>query len=277
MDRKARILAPLDARGRGLEIGPSHNPVAPKRAGYAVDILDHADRAALVEKYREHGVDLDAIEEVDFVWSGGSYAELTGRRGYYDWIIASHVIEHMPDLIGFLNDCDALLGEGGVLSLAVPDKRYCFDRLRAPTGLSQLIDAHLQGRSNHTPGQVADYFLNVVKLDGRIAWDAALAQGRSLDAVEFVHTAQDASAGMDAVRQHDAYLDIHAWCFTPSGFRLLLDDLHRLGLVALRESAFGDTHGHEFYVALSRDGAGPGRDRLALMREAETEMAACAL
>lgn len=277
MDRKARILAPLDARGRGLEIGPSHNPVAPKREGYDVEVLDHADRAALVNKYRDHGVDLDAIEEVDFVWKGGSYAELTGRSAHYDWIIASHVVEHVPDLVGFLNDCDTLLREGGVLSLAVPDKRYCFDRLRALTGLSQLIDAHLQGRRNHSPGQVADYFLNVVKLDGRIAWDAALAVGRSLSSVEFVHTVQDANTGMDAVRKHDAYLDIHAWCFTPSWFRLLLDDLNRLGLVALRERSFSATQGHEFYIALSRDGAGPDRDRLALMREAETEMAACAL
>ncbi|WP_157499650.1 hypothetical protein [Lysobacter sp. Root983] len=50
-----------------------------------------------------------------------------------------------------------------------------------------------------------------------------------------------------------------------------------MGLVALSERSFSATQGHEFYIALSRDGAGPDRDRLAPMREAETEMAACAL
>lgn len=76
-----------------------------------------------------------------------------------------------------------------MLSLAVPDKRYCFDRFRPLTGLSQLVDAHLEPRAHHNPGGVADCFLNVVKLEGRIAWDGQLAQGRRLGEVEFAHTA----------------------------------------------------------------------------------------
>ncbi|WP_147300618.1 hypothetical protein [Lysobacter silvisoli] len=163
-----------------------------------------------------------------------------------------------------------------MLSLAVPDKRYCFDRFRPSTGLSQLVDAHLEPRAHHNPGRVADYFLNVVKLEGRIAWDGQHAQGRRLGEVEFAHTAQDARRGIEAAGQ-GAYPDIHAWCFTPNWFRLLLGHLHRLGLAALRESSFHPTVGHEFYVALSRGGSGSGQDRLALLQASEREMAACAL
>ena len=37
----------------------------------------------LVEKYTGHpGVDTDKIEEVDFVWQGESYAELTREAGF---------------------------------------------------------------------------------------------------------------------------------------------------------------------------------------------------
>src|SRR5690606_33473322 len=127
-DRRAILLSMLDRDGRGLEIGPSHNPVAPKREGFRVEVVDHADRATLVGKYRGHGVDVDLIEDVDFVWSGESYAELTGKSSHYDWIIASHVIEHVPDLVGFVKACAEVLHDGGVLALAVPDKRFCFDR-----------------------------------------------------------------------------------------------------------------------------------------------------
>lgn len=277
MDRRERILQPLDRKGKGLEIGPSHNPVAPKSAGYDVDILDHCDQAALIEKYSDHGVDLDAIEKVDFVYDGRRYAELTGHTGHYDWIIASHVVEHVPNLIGFLNDCDELMRDGGVLSLAVPDKRYCFDRLRPLTGLSQVIDAHLENRRIHSAGKVADYFLNVVKLEGRISWNAPLAQGKSLQDIEFVHGLADAIRGMDAVTRHSAYLDIHAWCFTPSSFRLLIDDLYNLGLIRLRELSVHDTEGNEFFVALSRHGGGHGLDRRVLLQRSEAEIAQCPL
>lgn len=30
----------VDRKGLGLEIGPSHNPLAPKRQGFSVSILD---------------------------------------------------------------------------------------------------------------------------------------------------------------------------------------------------------------------------------------------
>ena len=40
------------------------------------------------------------------------------------------MIEHTPDLIAFLADCDAVLKDTGVLSLVIPDKRYSFDRFR---------------------------------------------------------------------------------------------------------------------------------------------------
>lgn len=276
MDRKARILAPLDVKGRGLEIGPSHSPIAPKREGFDVNVLDHSDRAGLVQKYQAHGVDLDAIEEVDFVWKGGRYVDLIGRDRY-DWIIASHAIEHMPDLVGFLNDCDALLREGGVLSLAVPDKRYCFDRFRPLTGISQLVDAHFEDRRNHSPGRVADYFLNVIRMRECLSWDQGVADLSTKEDVEFVHTTDEAISGIRAIMQDNAYLDIHAWCFTPSSFRLLMDDLHRLKLVELRESSFHPTVGNEFFISLSRSGHGPGIDRLALLQQAETEMAVCAM
>ncbi len=276
MDRKERILQPLDRAGKGLEIGPSHNPVAPRRDGFDVDILDHCDRDGLVAKYRDHGVDLDAIEDVDFVYDGRRYPELTGRREHYDWIIASHVIEHVPDFVAFLNDCDELLREGGVLSLAVPDKRYCFDRLRPLTGLAQLVDAHVEGRRTPSVGQVAEYFLNVVKLNGHISWNADMAQANAPQGVEFVHGLDDAKRGMESVR-HGAYLDVHAWCFTPSSFRLLVEDLYQLGLTRLRERSVHDTVGNEFFVSLSRDGAGHGMDRRELVRQTEAEVARCAL
>ena len=124
MERNDKILEHVHRSGKGIEIGPSIDPIAPKREGFDVDVIDHMNRADLVAQYDVHGYDTNVIEDVDFVWTGERYADLVGKTGHYDWIIASHVIEHIPDLVGFLVECSELLNEDGVISLVVPDKRY---------------------------------------------------------------------------------------------------------------------------------------------------------
>jgi hypothetical protein len=49
--------------------------------------------------------------------------------------------EALVDLIRFLNDCDSLLKKAGILSLAVPNKRYSFDHFRPITGIGRVVDA----------------------------------------------------------------------------------------------------------------------------------------
>ncbi|MDT8405684.1 MAG: methyltransferase domain-containing protein [Methylococcales bacterium] len=187
MNRKEKILQHIDKDGYGIEIGPSHNPIASKKEGYKVQIIDHMSREELIKKYQDHGVNLGNIEEVDFVWQGEEYSELTSKSKYYDWIIASHVIEHAPDLIAFLNDCDTILKDEGVISLVIPDKRYCFDHYRPITGISKIIDNHFQKNRIHSPGTVAEYYLNVVAKQKKIAWDSN-ADGE----YSFVHSLEDA-------------------------------------------------------------------------------------
>jgi hypothetical protein len=101
MTREETILSHIKRDGLGLEIGAGCAPVAPKKQVFRVHVLDHCDKKALIEKYRRHEVNIENIEEVDFVWDGRSYTELIGRRHIYDWIIGSHVLEHTTDLIGF--------------------------------------------------------------------------------------------------------------------------------------------------------------------------------
>src|SRR5437660_8728716 len=171
MRREEIILSHIKRDGLGLEIGAGHAPVAPKKQGFRVHVLDHCDKKALIEKYRPHGVNIDNIEEVDFVWDGRSYTELIGRRHVYDWIIGSHVLEHTTDLIGFLNDCDSLLKKDGVLSLAVPDKRYCFDRFRPLRRIGRVMDVARNPQKIHSAGTGAEYFLTVTRKSGLITWD----------------------------------------------------------------------------------------------------------
>jgi predicted SAM-dependent methyltransferase len=127
-----------------MEIGPSHRPIAPKADGWMTTVVDHASRADLAKKYAEHDVDLSQLEEVDVVWDGGDLAAQapSERRANYDAIIASHVLEHIPDPISFLISAHALLKPGGMILLALPDKRYCFDFFAPLTSTGDWLSAY---------------------------------------------------------------------------------------------------------------------------------------
>jgi len=245
LDRVQKALVLVDRAGLGLEIGPSHSPMAPKRQGFAVHVVDHLTGPELRQKYQGHPVDLDAIEEVDFVWHGEPLPELVGGRDRYHWIVASHVIEHIPDVVAFLQGCEQVLRPGGVLSLVVPDKRSCFDHFRPLTTTGELLDAHLDGRRRPTPGQVFDHHAGAVALDHDIAWSLGRA-GR----FNLVHQFAEAKQQWDRARTSDDYIDVHLWRFVPDSFRLILQDLRQLGLTSFVVKKMFDTESHEFHMTL---------------------------
>lgn len=268
MSRSDALLSMFDASGQGLEIGPSFNPLLPKSGGYRVDILDHLTADGLRDKYRNAGVDISRIEEVDYVSDGGSIAELIGKRGHYDYCVALHVIEHSVDLIGFLKDCECLLKPEGVLVLAVPDKRFGFDILRPCSSTGDVLRAHLQGAKVHDIGKIFDEMAYNCLRGGHAAWPPGapgdLAFFRSLPA------AQQAYERFASTHE---FVDIHAWQFTPSSFRLIAHDLAELGMTMLRERGFIAPGSGEFYVTLSKQAAGYSGDRLRLAQEALMELA----
>jgi predicted SAM-dependent methyltransferase len=267
MTREEKLLYKVDRTSLGVEIGPSHRPIAPKKSGYNVHIIDHMNKVQLIKKYTDHNVDVSQIEDVDFIWNGESYSELTKRKHFYSWILASHVIEHTPDIISFINECDEILKEEGVLSLAIPDVRYCFDYFRPITGVSKVIDAYCHKNKIHTPGTTAEYFLNFCKRDGNISWSEGYKGELSLE-----FSKEDAYNQMNTVIRDKAYLDLHSWCFTPTSFRLLIHDLNSLGLINLKEVAFFPSEGCEFFITLGREGAGYLTNRIDALKTIKAEL-----
>lgn len=255
--RNSKFLQGISKDMKGLEIGPSHSPIVPKREGYCVETVDHLSAEELKEHYKNDGVNLKAIEPVDYIWRGGSYYQLIQKEGYYDYIIASHMIEHSTDFCGFLKDCSKLLTKNGILRLAVPDKRYCFDHYRTTTGLAEIVNNFYKPTDLQSVGDVAEYYMNVVMRKGRISWDKPFlpifrfgAGCRDKD-FSFVHDHHTALAGMKRVEEGE-YIDIHHYVFTPASFELLLNDLRLLEMIDLKIVHMWDTYGNEFIVTLQK-------------------------
>ncbi|ESS71597.1 hypothetical protein MGMO_94c00120 [Methyloglobulus morosus KoM1] len=268
LNRQEKALFMIDKNGLGLEIGPSHNPMAPKKRGFNVQVLDHISADELRTKYKDHEVVLENIEEVDFVWHGEPLHESVGQEECYDWIIASHVIEHTPDMITFLKECERLLKPNGVLSLVIPDKRYCFDYFNPVTWTGELLDAYEQRRKRPSPGKVFEHYAGASKRNGHIAWG----QGDTdTGTFSLLHNIDQARDEWEMARTTTEYMDVHNWRFTPSSFRLILADLQTLGLTGLSVAKEFDTVGCEFHVTLRKTTPAISSNRLELLNAASTD------
>src|SRR5262245_9645324 len=262
MERKQLLLSLINLAGVGLEIGPGFDPAVPKSSRRRIETVDHASAAELREKYRNDAkVDLSRIEEVDYVSDGRPLGELIKKPAHYDYIIASHVIEHMPDMLGFLKDCETLLKEDGVLVLAVPDKRRCFDVFQPLTSTGMVLQAHVERRTRATPGLMFDFIAYNGLRDGRIAWNFEDDQP-----LKFAHDLDFARYGIDRALPTVAIFDADLWQLTQSSFRLVLNDLYESGHLRLREQFFSETDIFEFFISLSQHGAGSPFDRITLAR-----------
>ncbi len=252
MNRNERVLAAVPTGGLGLEIGPSYNPIAAKAAGFDVRTMDHASREELVAKYSRIGMEaeqLDRIEEVDFIWTGQPLTDAVNTGERFDYIIASHVIEHTVDPIAFLNECGELLSDNGVICLVVPDKRFCFDHFRPLSSAGQLVEAHLFPRPVHGPASFVDTHLLTVRRNGtQNTWTATTADGIGLVPCPW----ETVGRTLSDIEPQDTYIDIHRWVFTPASFRLLAHDLAGLGYLRVAVEDVSDAHGYEFFTTMRK-------------------------
>ena len=53
LKRKQTLLQGVNINSCGLEIGPSFRPIAPKKEGYKVKVIDHASEKELRKKVAE--------------------------------------------------------------------------------------------------------------------------------------------------------------------------------------------------------------------------------
>jgi predicted SAM-dependent methyltransferase len=133
--RRREAIARRYVTGSGIEIGGLNAPLNVSRHAQ----VRYVDRAPLSE-LRAHYPELDGEEliEPDILDDGERLASL--GDGSQDFVIANHFLEHCQDPMGALENMFRVLAPGGILFLAVPDKRFTFDRERPTTTLEHLLE-----------------------------------------------------------------------------------------------------------------------------------------
>lgn len=133
-------IAGLYLQGDGIEIGALHSPVhLPDGA-----TVRYVDRMP-VDGLRRHYPELDgyALTEPDILDDGERLPSIDDAS--QDFVIASHFLEHCQDPIGAMTTLCRVVRPGGLVYLAIPDKRFTFDRHRPVTPFDHLVRDHEQG------------------------------------------------------------------------------------------------------------------------------------
>jgi predicted SAM-dependent methyltransferase len=87
--------------------------------------------------------------------------QLPVRPGSLDFLIASHVLEHLPFPLAALRSWYEALAPEGILLLKVPDKRFTFDVHRSRTPLAHLLEEHGNPKRFDARAHYADWVENV--------------------------------------------------------------------------------------------------------------------
>jgi SAM-dependent methyltransferase len=120
--------------GEGIEIGALHNPLPLPRAA-RVRYIDRLPVTELRAHYPE--LEQEPFVQVDIIDDGERLATIPDSS--LDFVVANHFLEHTQDPVGTLLNSFRVLRPGGVLYLAVPDKRHTFDIDRPVTSFEHVL------------------------------------------------------------------------------------------------------------------------------------------
>jgi 2-polyprenyl-3-methyl-5-hydroxy-6-metoxy-1,4-benzoquinol methylase len=148
----------------GLEIGAFDFPIILTGDGNC-DIADYQSEEDLRKKAITPDTQIAPINYL--VERERSIHEQIHKR--FDYILLCHVIEHIPNPIGYLQDLENLLKPNGIIFLAIPDKRRTPDKDRQSTTVLTLLDRYYQKAILPSLADVMDFARIWLEDKGKLA------------------------------------------------------------------------------------------------------------
>jgi len=255
--------------GSGIEVGPGAHPFELPLPGAHVRYLDRwraNESTGLFPQLAAQG----EFTEPDVIADFNTDRLSPIADNSQDFVIASHVLEHLAEPIGFLREIHRVLRPGGVALILLPDRHQTRDRHRPPTSLSHLVDEYEAGVDEVSEAHLVEWLQNRGKPLGNTRDEQLQTLDRFRRRSIHVHC-WDAPEFLEVILWGIENLDEH-WEFVDGS--LPLDEFPsgiEFGFVLRRSGSFADpaTGRHRFEAAWrswsdSRVGAGltPAEDSL---------------
>ncbi|UPJ98258.1 methyltransferase domain-containing protein [Bradyrhizobium sp. 172] len=247
-----KLIGHLDVEGgRGAEIGPLNDPLLFK-PGANVLYVDHLDTAGIREKYKSLN---DDIYEVDRPMVEDSLYEALKDDAPLDYVVASQVMEHVPNPIRWMLEIASALRADGVFSLSLLDRRMTSDLYRQESRASDMITAYFHNNTVPDVRSVYDHYSEAPAVNMHSAIPDSVVERLQIN---------DANDPMAMARRAYSrkYLDVRCWVFTPVSFLLLMAQIAGEGLVPFRLKQFyptdpssRDRGNHSFAAVLEKSTA----------------------
>jgi SAM-dependent methyltransferase len=139
-DRRRALASYLT--GNGLDVGPGHQPFE-LPSGTTARYVDRWQPAENRELFPElAGVD---FPPPDLVANFDTDRLACVASNSQDFVVCSHVLEHLAEPIGFVAEIYRVLRTGGAVLVVLPDRRRTFDRDQDPTTLDHLVREYAVG------------------------------------------------------------------------------------------------------------------------------------
>ena len=242
-DRRSQITDRLSnyRELKGLELSPGGTPILEKKNFKVIyaDKFDHTDTDYLTGK----SYFLNPPVRLDIVMNDKLLHEVIGPDSI-NYVILSHVIEHIPDFIQFFMSCVTVLKNKGKILMFVPDKRYTFDVLRKITEPNDIEEAHKKLLRSPTYEMVKEFYQHVdFNATSQGLWEDIYSPNPSL-------TKQEITERTETVNLDN--LDLHCFTFTPKSFRQLIEHVKyyytpEIRVIEISETKNGE---NEFLVHL---------------------------
>lgn len=184
-----RVLLTRYLLGEGIELGPGHHPFDLPLGGARVRYVDRWEPTENRELFPELG-GAAVFPEPDVVANLDTERLAMIPSGSQDFVIASHVLEHLAEPLGQIQDIYRVLRGGGAALILLPDRRQTFDRDRDPTPLAHLVVEHEQGVTTVSDAHIEEFVRNTG------GWNANWTEGERRDVF---------------ATQRDRSIHVHCW------------------------------------------------------------------
>jgi hypothetical protein len=229
--RRDHVLSHLRMEKRGIEIAPYFNPVTDKSI-HDVFYVDCIDNDEIQRKAGENPGGIGkTVPLVDSVWVPGERLLSCVNNQLFEYAIASHVFEHVPNPIGWLLEILDCLEIGATLALLIPNREHSMDYYRRVTSFGELVGWHLEKPRIPTPGQIMDFLSDSFEDTGVVDYNKKM-----VPFVEAKRHYSDTQAFNYAewTANENKYLDVHCTVWTPASFVEVFERVAKLGLLPVQ-------------------------------------------